>query len=294
MSFRRLLRVAVSLALFSAGAAHAFEQQEYRAADGTAYQVIRIVPPLGGAADLERITTVAGAVGGVGSCNLTTTDASAVAGALQPSQSVHPFGSIRRTAILTPNDISTLSFDPNGSGTVTLGSGGGALKICRNSGNCSGVALTGLGAASGGVPAACIASGVAAGCEGNQRQTLGFGLSATGNPPVCLSSPTVNTTVCAAEPGDGIAMNPGQALVLIYSGSVGGFGIGAGGFGIDSNESGSCPEGGVVSAMAGTQSVPGPFRPTGSADAPAASLLGLAALAGLLAVSGVRRLRAAR
>jgi hypothetical protein len=297
MGFPRLGCAVAMTALTIAASAPAFEQQEYRGEDGTAYQVIRVVGPLGGNVDLERITTIAGATGGVGSCNLTTTDASAVAGALPPSQTLHPFNSTRRTAILTPNDITALSFDPSGSGTVTLGTGGGAIEVCRNAGDCSGAALSGLGSASGGVPAACVASGVAASCEGNQRQPLGFGLSASGNPPSCLSSPTVNTTVCAEEPSDGFAMTPGQALVVIYNGSLGGvgFGVGAGAFGIDSDDSGSCPEGGVVSAMAGTQSLPGPFQPPpDGVRAPAISLLGLAALSALLVLAGSRRLTAAK
>lgn len=297
MGFSRLGCAVAVTAVLIAGSALGFDQQEYRGTDGTAYQVIRIVGPLGGNADRERITTIAGATGGVGSCNLTTTDASAIAGALPPSQTLHPFNSIRRTAILTPNDITALSFDPSGAGTVTLGTGGGAIEVCRNAGDCSGAALVGLGSASGGVPAACVASGIAATCESNQRQTLGFGLSASGNPPVCLSSPTVNTSVCAAEPTDGFAMTPGQALVVIYSGSLGGvgFGVGAGAFGIDSDDSGSCPDGGVVSAMAGTLSLPGPFRPpTDGVRAPVVSLLGLAALSVLLVLAGSRRLHASR
>lgn len=298
MSLRRSIPICILAIVAASGTARAFEQQEYRATDGTAYQVIRVVGPLGGGADLERITTIAGAPGGIGACNLTTTDAAAVAGALQPAQTVHPFSSIRRTAILTPNDITALAFDPAGAGKLTLGSGGGAIEVCRNSGNCSaGVSLFGLGSASGGVPAACVASGVQASCEGNQRQTLGFGLTAAGNPPVCQSSPTVDTTVCAAEPSDGFAMTPGQVLVVIYNGSLGGigFGVGAGGFGVDSDSSGPlCMDGGVISAMAGTQSQPGPFVPDGAVRAPVASLLGLAVLSLLLAAAGSRRLRRLR
>ena len=92
-------------------------------------------------------------------------------------------------------------------------------------------------------------------------------------------------------------MTPGQVLVVIYNGSLGGigFGVGAGGFGIDSNASGSlCMDGGVISAMAGTQSQPGPFQPDGAVRAPVASLVGLAALSVLLAAAGIRRLRLLR
>jgi hypothetical protein len=54
--------------------------------------------------------------------------------------------------------------------------------------------------ASGGVPAACIANGVAADCECPLiRNIFAFGVSASGSPPVCdtLSDLTVNTTVYA-------------------------------------------------------------------------------------------------
>jgi hypothetical protein len=290
--------VLAGVASLLAGApAAAFLHQEYRADDGTAYQVLRSVAPLGGGADRERITTVAGAQAGTGGCNLSTTDASAVVGVIAPSQVLHPFGSIRRTAILLPNDASALSFDPSGSGRITIGSGGGAVRVCRVGSDCDGggAALVGLGSADANVPAACVASSVQADCEANARQTIGFGLAASGNPPQCQSSPTVNTTICADEPGDGFSLAPGQAIVFIYNGSLGGlgFGVGAGGFGIDADASGSvCAEGGVVSATAPSQSLPGPGAgPPGRNSAPAASTIGLCLLTGLLGLLGAGRLR---
>ena len=297
MSRRHPLAAAGLLASVAAVPAGAFQQQEYRASDGTAYQVIRSVAPIGGGADAERITTIAGAPGGVGGCNLSTSTASAITGAITPQQMLHPFASVKRTAILLPNDISVLAFDPAGAGKVTIGSGAGATKVCRTAADCAGgaVTLSVLGTAGGGVPAACIANDVAADCELNKRQTLGFGLSASGNPPVCQASPTVNTTICANPPSDGFPLIPGQAVVFIYNGSLTGigFGVGAGGFGIDSDQSDSvCPDGGVVSASASSQSVPGPSQPpSNKSPAPAASHLGLMALAAALAVWGARRLR---
>lgn len=293
-------RIAVAVALCAALAvsrAGAFEQQEFRANDGTAYQVLRAVPPLGGGADHERITTIAGAPGGVGACNQTTMVAAAIAGALPPMQILHPFAAIQRTAILVPNAIGALTFDPTGAGRVTLGSGGSATLVCRNPANCNGggAALSGLGTASGGVPAACVASGIVADCDNNPRQTIGFGLMASGNPPACQASPTVNTAPCAAEPADGFTLAPGEAIVFVYNGSLAGvgFGIGAGGFGVDGDATGSsCMSGGVVSAMAGSQSVPGPFQPPpGRVRAPALAPVALGALAALLALGGAARLR---
>ena len=285
-----------AVGLWTASPAAAFLHQEYRADDGTAYQVLRSVAPIGGGADHERITTLAGAPGGTGGCNLSTMDASAVVGVISPSQVLHPFNSIRRTAILVPNDANMLSFDPAGAGKVTIGSGGGAVDVCRVGSDCSGSGepLVGLGTADANVPAACVSAGVQASCEANTRQTIGFGLMASGNPPQCQTNPTVNTSICAGEPSDGFSLAPGQAIVFIYNGSLSGigFGVGAGAFGIDADESGSvCPDGGVVSATAPSQSLPGPGRPLTRNPAPAASTTGLALLAGLLGLLGSRRLR---
>ena len=288
--------VAVGVLLLGVPASQAFQHQEYRADDGTTYQVLRSIAPLGRGADLERITTMAGSASGTGGCNMATTQAAAVIGVILPDQTLHPFASTRRTALFVPNDITALSFDPAGGGEVVLGSGGGATRVCRNAADCSGgIPLVGLGTADAGVPAACIANGVQATCEGSPRQTVGFGLAASGNPPICLSSPTVNTAICAAAPADGFSLSPGQAIVFVFNGSLAavGFGVGAGGFGIDSDESGSvCMDGGVVSATAPSQSLPAPGAPPPDREkAPIAAPAGLAALAALLGLLGLRRLR---
>lgn len=287
-----------ALALCTALRAHAFEHQEYRAANGTTYQVLRSIGPLPGGAEGERITTLAGSQSGSGGCNLSTTMASAIVGVIPPGQALHPFASIRRTAILIPNDITALAFDPANSGRVTIGTGGSAIKVCQSAADCGGGAstLVGLGTADMGVPAACIANGLQADCESNARQALAFGLAAMGNPPVCQVGPTVNTSICAAEPSDGFSLSPGQAIVFIFNGSLGdvGFGVGAAGFGIDANASGSvCMSGGVVSATSPSQSLPAPGLPRTRHRAPAASALGLATLAGALAGLGALLLRRA-
>ncbi|MFN8640538.1 MAG: hypothetical protein U0802_02325 [Candidatus Binatia bacterium] len=298
LTSKQWLIASTALAVSSAAPAAAFQHQEYRADDGTAYQVLRSVAPIGGGADHERITTLAGAPGGTGGCNLSTMDAAAVVGVISPGQVLHPFASIRRTAILLPNDANALNFDPSGAGKVTIGTGGGAVKVCRVGGDCggSGQALVGLDTADANVPKACIASGVQADCEANTRSTIGFGLAATGNPPQCTTNPTVNTDICANEPGDGFSLAPGQAIVFVYNGSLGGigFGVGAGAFGIDADESGSvCADGGVVSATAPSQSLPGPGRPRTHTPAPMASTVGLGLLAALCGLLGVSRLRRA-
>ena len=290
--------LASALAILAAGPALAFQHQEYRAEDGTTYQVLRSIAPLGGGADHERVTTLAGSESGSGGCNLSTTMASAVVGVLPPGQALHPYASTRRTAILVPNDIDVLDFDPSSAGKVTLGIGGAAIKVCRAAADCGGggAPLVGLATADANVPAACIAGGLQGNCEANTRQAIAFGLTASGNPPQCQSSPTVNTSICASEPADGFSLAPGQAIIFVYEGSLGlvGFGAGAAGFGIDADDSGSvCSDGGVVSATSPSQSLPAPGVPTPPSTAPAASTLGLAILAAALAVLGSRLLRRA-
>ncbi|MGE3496682.1 MAG: hypothetical protein AB7N53_02185, partial [Candidatus Binatia bacterium] len=108
----------------------------FRAADGTAYQVLSAENL--GAAERLRITTVAGSIVGAGSCNGTGMSpgelTSAIGGVLPnnvPPQILFPYGQIRRTVQLTPNSMN-ISFTNSFGGRVTLGSGAGALNICGN------------------------------------------------------------------------------------------------------------------------------------------------------------------
>src|SRR4029453_6071624 len=82
-----------------------------------------------------------------------------------------------------------------------------------------------LGLAGGGVPAACIANGVAADCETPLiRNVLAFGLTAAGDPPVCndASQVTVDSTVCNTPPTDGFNLPAGSAILFIYDSNLGG------------------------------------------------------------------------
>lgn len=280
---------AVSLAtvmtlLAVTGAEAQLSQSQYRAADGTAYQVLRVIGPLVGGVERHRITSIVGSANGTGGCSASGSvigqPAAAVRGALPPSQILHPYDSIRRTGILVPSGISSIGFDPANGGRLTLGSGGGAVNVCRVPSDCPGgigASLLPLSSNSGGIPPACIAAGVTTpACEGaNQRTLLAFGLPATSGSPACDDAAAVTTSsfICAPEPSDGFSLAPGQAVVFTYNGSLGGsgFSIGVGAFGIDtdgSNDPG-CAPGSIVNASSRSDSNAGPPLPTATPTATA-------------------------
>ena len=167
-------------------------QQEERADDGTAYQII-MTKPTGTGAEFLRITSIGGSSTGIGGCNnsegMSGGLAQAIAGPQPPLQTLHPYFQIVRTGILTPNDT-TFNFDSSFGGRVTLGSGASAQNICKDAFDCTGhtnvQATVTLDSSSGGIPPACIANGVSAGvaCVSTiVRNVFGFGIPATGSPP---------------------------------------------------------------------------------------------------------------
>jgi hypothetical protein len=242
-------------------------EQLFRAADGTAYQLISLGA---GSQAPVRVTTLAGSVGGVGVCEMTPAaipgqPVSAIAGVLVPQVALHPFNGIERTALFTPNDLSSITFTPNLGGRLTLGTGAGAVNVCSTPVDCTGqpnvLPLFGLDSATGGVPAACIASGLTAACDGtNLRAAFAFGLPSQGAPPVCTnpSAVTVDTTLCAAAPSDGFTLNLGEAIVFVHDGSLQGLGYATSvaGFGISPVPAGVCAGGGVINGVAQTQALP--------------------------------------
>ncbi len=275
--------IALAVALLVATAAQAqFSQSEFRANDGTAYQVLRVIGPLSGGAEKHRVTTVVGSASGTGGCSASGSGigqpAAAVRGVLPPAQSMHPFTSIKRTGILNPNAVTSIAFDPANAGRLTIGTASGSIAICRVPSDCPGgisETLVALTSSAGGIPSGCIADGVQTpGCDGaNQRDVIAFGVPASGDPAVCddPASVTTSTFICAPEPKDGFALAPGQAVVLTYNGSLGGsgFGVGVGGFGIDTNGSNNpgCAAGSVVSASSRSDSNAGPPLPTNTPTA---------------------------
>ena len=272
---QRALWLAAFVAVLSAAPVKAqFVESEFRASDGTAYQVLRLLPTLPNGAEKQRVTTLSGSSDGIGGCNSLGNApgqvAAAVAGALPPLQLLHPLDHVRRSAVLVPNS-SSITFDITNAGQVTLGTGAGAVHICRVPSDCPGGAadLVPLTSNSGGVPSACIASQVVTTCEGgNRRDVIAFGIPSSGDPPICTApaSVTTSTFICAAEPTDGFTMLPGQALVVTYNGTLAGMGfdIGAGGFGIDTNGSNpsGCAAGSVVNGVVRFDGHPGQPLPT--------------------------------
>lgn len=273
---RAVLLVGLVLVCGRGVASAQFTQSEFRAADGTAYQLVRVVAPVGAGADRQRITSLSGSSTGSGGCSVSGAGAgqvaSSVVGAFPPGQVLHNFDSIKRTAILVPSNVTSISFEQNNGGRLTIGSGAGAVHVCRVPGDCPGsnsAPIVPLTSGTGGVPPACIARGVSTACDGsNLRNTIAFGVPASGSPPVCSSTANVTTStfVCAPEPSDGFPLQPGQAVVFIYNGSLAGlgFGVGAAGFGIDTNGSNSpgCAAGSVVSAASRNDSNAAPPLPT--------------------------------
>jgi hypothetical protein len=259
----RWLAISLTLLAALATSVNAQTQTLFRADDGTAYQLLRAPSPLGSNAEHVVFTSVGGSASGVGSCvgigSVSGDPVSAVGGANPAAmQSLHPYHQIVRTAILVPDDIDIANFDQHFGGRVTLGidnvdcTGSGApdpcctgngtgtctaLNICKDAFDCNGhtgvQATTGLASATGGVPAACIANGVAAGCEiPLTRSVFAFGLAATGDPPVCTTPAdvTVNSMICNQDPSNtgtanGFKVDIGQAILFIYDSSLAGSGF---------------------------------------------------------------------
>jgi hypothetical protein len=247
-----------------------------RAADGTAYEVIALPPgPLSAGVESFRVTTVAGSVNGLALCSTggsgpdqpTSALVGADGTAPQP-QVLHAYSAVDRTGILNPNNL-TITFDATNAGRLTIGTGAGAIDVCRVGSDCVGGAtdapIVGLASNGGGIPAACVATGATAACAG-PRNTFAFGLPASGDPPICASTPTTTTTVCSAVPADGFTIAGGQVVVFIYGGglSMSGFSNGAAGFGIDTNgtNNSGCAPNTVITADAQAPSAPPPPLPT--------------------------------
>jgi len=263
----RAIALAVTVVASGAVAEAQLDQRLFRAADGTAYQVLR-AGGLDSGAEKMRVTTVAGSAAGVGSCLMTGTasgDPLSAVGGTQVAQTLHPYATVGRTAVLVPNDIVQLSFDSTVGGRLTLGNGSGALSVCGSQFDCQGAqnvqALVGLDTAIGNVPAACIAENLSAACDAtNLRGAFAFGLPATGQPPVCnnITQVTVDTSVCAATPPDGFDLGAGQAIVFVYGGSLAavGFDVASAGFGVTTDVSPlGCGADSIVSAAVGAAGV---------------------------------------
>lgn len=281
MSWSSAVLLGVGWLAFSSGVAQAqIGFQELRAADGTTYQVLFAENPLGGGAERLRITTVAGSVAGGGGCTTpgnTANDPVSAAGFVDaPSMQLYGYDLIRRTSIMVPPN-STISFDGTFGGRVTFGTAGNptARLVCGAAFDCMGQVgvqetLHPLDFNGDTVPPACIANDIDPDCAGNPVTAFGFGIPATGDPPVCDDPDgdvTVNTTICATEPSDGFTINAGEAIVFVYNHnlSMSGFTVDAGGFGISTdavNNPNCMSPPAVVSSSGRSDSQPAPPPPT--------------------------------
>jgi hypothetical protein len=254
------------------------------AADLTVYEVVAVNDaPLPVGADEVRVTTLAGGPQGLSGCTSPGSGQdqpiSALVGAdasIGLPQTLHPYVDTTRTGIIGPIDFATagsVQFDMEGSGRLTIGTGGTVVDICREAARCTGGApdatiydLTGAtviagSVAGGAVPAACVASATAD-CASETRLTLGFGLPADEGHS-CTSLPTTNELTCASPPDDGFTLGKAQLIVFIYDRSslpLSGFTNGAGGFGVDTDGSNSpgCLAGTVIAADVQNASAPAP------------------------------------
>src|SRR5262245_27062523 len=135
-----------------------------RADDGTAYQLLRSIPPLGAASDTAKITSIGGSATGEGRCvsigSNPGDEVSAVGGANPiAGQMLHPFDLTVRTGILVPQDVSIAMFDSHFGGRMQLGvsnaqctsagvpqaccTGAGTgtcvpIQVCKNNFDCNG------------------------------------------------------------------------------------------------------------------------------------------------------------
>jgi len=238
-------------------------QTLFRADDGTAYQVLRATTAN------VRITTIAGSLGSQSGCTDSGVTITAIYGPdFGPGLSLVPYSTASRSAIVTPNSISSLGFDQHYGGRVSLGTGTGTLNVCQNSFDCSGQSnaqtTVALSSTTGGVSAGCTANDVTVSCDARERSVFGFGLSSSGNPPFCTTNPTVQTGLCASTPSDGFTLMQGQAIVFAYSSLQGnGFSVSYTEFTLaPSGGANGCTQNQVYGAGGAGDSAPAPALPT--------------------------------
>lgn len=222
------------------GGTHTSLLQLFRASDGTAYQVVSANGTIRPGVDALRITSVAATIGGLreneGEALSAEPTTWALVGVTPGDATLFPYTQISRTGILRPPDLSQ-HFDPTGSGRLRLGSSEDAIAICADDRLCAEAPIRAkllpLNAQGLGVPRACHALGATTGPNDGfvNLNTLGFGLTATGDPPVCIGQPTTSTKVCSSPSADGFGITRGRAVVFVYR-NVGGdpLTVGAAGF----------------------------------------------------------------
>lgn len=240
--------VARGLAIQVAGVR--IEEALLRAVDGTIYQVVAAAGAARTAGSSEgetfQVTTLAASSSSsVQSCVALPSQPSGPLSALSgapslPAPALYPLSSVFRTSVVGVPSIRILlqdeSFDPSGSGRITVVTETSALSVCASASDCLGAAnaapVFAMATADSRVPSACAARQIESPCGGGALDTLAFGLPSTED---CSSSPTYSFSACGVPSTDGFSLSPGEAIVFIYRGvdPPSAFSAGVGGFEID-------------------------------------------------------------
>ena len=233
-------------------------QQLFRAADGSAYQLVRALPTLTRTDQEEyRITTVVGArSNSVEACQVGEVVYASVAGA-SPALEV---GGTRTKRVAPPNE--SVQWSPDGSGLLILGDGPAQLEVCARDGDCDGNQLlpgAGLLVGDDTIRQACFSQQTDSFCQGLGPDEVAF---AFGLPPAdfneCGDQPTRFRLPCDQAPDDGFSLRAGEAVVFVYRSAAldpvlglrpdDPFSVGIAGFAIDRDgvNAVQCTSGGVI------------------------------------------------
>jgi 6-phosphogluconolactonase (cycloisomerase 2 family) len=217
------------------------EQRQFRAEDGTVYQLIQARPVTDPtesprAAQQFRVTTIAGSSETVETCETAPTGLGTRVGAAVGTAALVDLGAVRRSAILRPNVFTAPQWEAIGGGRLRLGAGAVAIEICADPSTCAGAEpLVPVTEASGGLPAACAArleSGSYC-ADRDAPAAISFGLAAAADGECSdPSSVTVHTTACfGAGTVRGFDLLPGEAVVFVYEAGREAFAVGSAAFG---------------------------------------------------------------
>ena len=226
------------------------EQQVFRAADGTVYQLIQAVPVLRPTDEGRfQITTLAASSGTVTTCKQDGAKSGDPLQAAAGSTAVVDLSTITRTGILRPNSFGLPQFDERDGGRLELGATDGVLEVCGR-GLCNGEPLVALTEASGGVPAACVATGAASLCKAALAPSaIRFEPAVAGEVCTDPAATIAASTKCdgAATLMNGLTLQPGEAVVFVYAPGREAFEVGLGAFGVTAAVRGGCGVDQVVS-----------------------------------------------
>jgi 6-phosphogluconolactonase (cycloisomerase 2 family) len=237
------------------------EQRVFRAADGTVYQLIQVVPQLQRTVEASfRVTSIAASLGEVDACE---TDGVAAGDALLAavgSAAPIELAAIRRTGIVRPNNFGAPDFDDGDGGVLTVGAGDGAVRICSRPERCvpNAATLVPIAEATGGVPGACVATAESSSyCPAGAAPTLvAFGVEQNAGICAVASAQQLGTEsrLCnSATTVAGLPLQPGEIVVFVYAPGREAVNLGAGALAVGSGSGGPCGAGQLSSAEVRTE-----------------------------------------